>query len=301
MPNYKTWTGTSSGAFATAGNWSPSGVPVTGDHIVFDGNATQALVGGDQSAITLATLRVYRSCTKIIGSPSVPLKIGATICEIGLTPEGGGTTSGPQTVALDFATIQTACTVYDNRGNGESGFSSTLLRGTHASNTLTIKGGAVGVGTMVLNEATTFTQIDVSGSSAVLTIGYGVTLGTLNQREGSIFLGSAVTTINQDGGTLETRGSGAITTANIAGKFKSNSTGTITTLNVAADGEADFSDSPTARTVTNANMYGPGASINADNNAALSVTFTNGVDCLQRARTTKANFGDSVTVTASAL
>lgn len=296
---FKLWIGGSSNAFGTAGNWSPSGVPANGDTVVIDGNATQMIAGSDQSAITLAALRIFRSCTFDVGSSATPLKIGATICEIGLTPDGGSSATGPQTVALDFSSIQTACTVYTNRGSGAGGYSSTIIRGTNASNKLTVKGGSVGVGTIFPGEATTFTEIDVAGSDTNVTIGYGVTLTTLNQSNGSIVLNCAATTINQDGGTLETRGSGAITTANISGQFVANGTGTITTLNVSASGSADFTNSPSARTVTNSNLYGATAFLLADNNAPLSVTFTNGVACKQGAKTKQVDFGDTVTVTPS--
>jgi hypothetical protein len=181
-----------------------------------------------------------------------------------------------------------------------NGFSCVVLRGTHASNKLIVKGGSVGVGVITPGEASTFAQIDVAGKSDV-TLGYGLTLTTINQTGGEITLGSAVTTINQDAGKITTRGSGAITTANISGGLVSNSTGTITTLNVSGPGKADFSASPQARTVTDSFIYGNGATIDADNGATLSVTFTNGVDCLQGAKTDQVNFGDSVTVTPSAL
>jgi hypothetical protein len=63
----------------------------------------------------LASLRVYKSFTKSIGTNSAgtvtPLKIGATICEIGLEPEGGSSSSGPPSCIIDFSSILTTCNV----------------------------------------------------------------------------------------------------------------------------------------------------------------------------------------------
>lgn len=301
----KTWLGTTDAAFGTSGNWSPSGAPTTGDDVVFDGRSIRAIDGSDQSAITLASLRIYKSCSTDIGSVATPLKIGATICQIGVDTDGATGASGPSLIALDFYSIQTTVSVFDGtRTTAATGATNAvMLRGTHASNVLTVYGGSVGVGMFVLNEATTFATIHVHGSTSRVTIGAGVTLTTLNQTtDGSrVFLNCAATTINQDGGTLETRGTGAITTVNALGTFTSNSTGTITTLNVSESGLADLAKSPAARTITNCNLYGSRARINADNNSVLAVTFTNGVDCLQGAKTSQVNFGDTVTVTPSAL
>ncbi len=72
---------------------------------------------------------------------------------------------------------------------------------------------------------------------------------------GDNLLSSAATTINVNGGTLQTEGSGAYTTVNnTSGTFISNSTGTITTLNVSGTGISDFTKSQEARTVTTAKL-----------------------------------------------
>jgi hypothetical protein len=90
-----------------------------------------------------------------------------------------------------------------------------------------------------------------------------VTLTTFTQQDGDAVLGCAATTVNHNGGSLETRGSGAITTLNnAAGAITTcNSTGTITALN--CYGTADFTKSTSARTVTTP-KYGKGGSIKFD-------------------------------------
>ena len=291
------WLGTTSTAFGTGTNWSAGSAPTTGDNIIFDGRATQGLVGSDQSAITLASIRVYRSYAYDVGSTTTPLKIGATTVDLYLEPDGQTSGTGPSLIALDYYTIQNTTTVYNNaRTVGSSGFPCVMLKGTHASNVLSVKGGTVGVGLFAPNEATTWSKIHVDGDAAYLVIGGGTTLTTLNQKRGKIKLYCAATTINQDGGELETIGSGAITTANISGKLISNSTGTITTLYVNSAGVADFSTSAISRTVTNCTIYGASSKIEADNNSALSITFSNGVICSQGAKSNQVNMGDGVTV-----
>lgn len=289
---YKVWIGDDSGNEgdpATAANWLPSGVPVDGDHVIIDGRAQVALIGTDQSSIELASLRIYKSCTANIGSRATPWQIGATLCEIGLPSESGGdTNSGPETIAIDFTADPTVTIVHDARETGADGAPCVNLRGTDSGNIIDVRGGSVGIGTLFPGEAATVATLHISGDATRVFVGFGVTLTTANQRAGFSIINCAATTVNLDGGELETRGSGAFTTFNCRGTAVLNSTGTITTLNVAAAGAADFSQSPQARTVTTLNMYGPTASLNLDNNAyatgAPVVTITNGIQLLQGAR-----------------
>lgn len=299
MPTNHVWIGTTSTAFGTTTNWLAGSVPVTGDTVTIDGRAQNDLAGSDQSAITLAALRVVSSCTKRVGTNSAgtvtPLKIGATLCDINLPSEGGNTGSGPPTCALDFAAILMTTTVWDGRDSGESGFSCILLRGTNASNKVVVKGKAsVGIATITPGEATTVVELDINETSNV-TVGYGVTLTTVNQTGGTGLINSAFTTLNQTGGKLTTRGTGAITTANVGGEFISDSTGTITTATASGAGKFDLSQSPLARTVTTAKVDGPNAKILADNGAmrtgSLSITFTNAIVCQNGADSTQVDLG----------
>jgi len=49
----KTWQGANGGSWATAGNWSPSGAPGTGDDVVFSSNSTGAAIGATASCKSL--------------------------------------------------------------------------------------------------------------------------------------------------------------------------------------------------------------------------------------------------------
>lgn len=283
------WIGTTSSAFGTSTNWSPTGVPTTGDTITFDGRAIAALTGGNQSSITLTRITQFQSCSYDVGSIANPLLISATTVEIGVPPEDGTSGSGAE-FHLVTGSNATSVTVYNSKSTGTSGKAPILIRGINASNKLQVRGGLVAIAEDAPGTSATFSEVTVVGSSAKVTIGSGVTLTTVYQSDGNILLKCAATTVTQTGGQLATKGSGAITTANVGGTAVLNATGTITNLNVNAGGSADFSQTTDARTVTNPKVYGSGK-INADNGKTLSVTFTNAVQCLNGAKSSQINFG----------
>lgn len=288
----------------TALNWSTGSIPVNSDNVVIDSrNAVTAgiIYGLNQSAVTLASLDLSGNY-KPIGTELADLRIGVTAWDIGRPLPDGSSPTLPTITKINTGTVQTAGTVHSTRTSGSNGFPPVQLKGTHASNAYLVKGtSVVGIGTATPGVATTALTLTVQDTAKV-TVGSGVTLGTVNpEGDGSkTTLYCAATTINYGLGDVTTEGSGAITTATIGGAFVSNSSGTITNLHVDGDGEADFSQSTVARTVSNAFVYGENSTLDADNGVALSVTFTNGVDCLRGAKSTQVNYGDGVTVTASA-
>jgi hypothetical protein len=283
----------------TAANWYTRVVPVSTDSVWIDGRSTTAIYYGlRQTAVTLAALRITRACAYDVGTLEEPLNVGATLMEIGRAPDDGSNPTMASTVNVASSNIQTAIHVFGSRNLGSSGKAPINVGGTHASNVLNVYGGIVSAGGYVDGEAATFATINVEGGS--LTVGSGVTATTITaDNDATVLVECAATTITQYGtGRLTTRGSGAITTATVSGTANLNSTGTITTLNVQEQGLADFTGNCAARTVTNANVYGMRARLTDDNK---SVTFTNGVDCRNGARTSQVNLGPDVTVTPSAL
>lgn len=296
MPTSYYWTGATDGAFSTAGNWTPSGPPTTGDTAIFDGRSTRALVGSDESAATLAALKIYDSCRYDIGSSSTRLKIKSTLVDIGL-PSGDGSTATPGQVHLDLSTAATTVVVWKTVLTGTGGIEPCTITATHTSNAMTVGGSSiVGIATAAPSDTSTFPAIVINGISSRCRIGSGVTTTTVTQYAGDTVLRAACTTLNGISGTLKTEGSGAITTANISCSATLNSTGTITNLYVEAGGTADLSDLKSARTVTNAFVAGSGRVV-----SGLHVTHTNGVDCLRGAKSSQVDFGTNVTVTPSAL
>jgi hypothetical protein len=223
------------------------------------------------------------------------LRIGATTVRIG-DPSADGSSGGGSSLINLYITGATSIYVRKGRTGGTSNQPATQIQTDNNASDVTIDEGTVGIGTDVYGETVTLNELIVNGGRVEL--GEGVTFsGTapaLHMKAGTVVLRGAIATINQDAGSLRTEGTGAITTANIGGTLVANSTGTITTLQVQGAGLADFTQSTAARTVTNATVQGPTARIAADNGKPLTVTFTNGVDFIDGARTTQCDMGDEV-------
>lgn len=76
------WSGATSGAWSTSGNWT-NGVPGAGDRAIFPRTATQSVTSGlDQNTIDLAVLSTEDGFAGDIGSSGSPLIIGATKLKI---------------------------------------------------------------------------------------------------------------------------------------------------------------------------------------------------------------------------
>lgn len=294
------WLGTTSTAWNTTTNWITGAVPTTGDNVIFDHRAVNDCAAYDASAVTLATLRITSGFTKLIGTISgavvTRLKVSATSLVIGEPFGDGNIGTCSQLIALDFGTVQNTTRILASNSTGQSnGFAPILLKGTHASNAISVDAGWVGIGTITLAETFTYATINVTGTTANVELGSGGTLTTINQTDGTVQFRNNLTTLNQEGGTAISEGAATITTADVGGNFISNSTGTITTLNVQVGGNADFSQNPTARTVTNCNVYGTGT-INCESGVPKHITFTNPIAIARGAKSTQVNFGPDVSI-----
>lgn len=266
--------------WSTAGNWTGGAVPVNSDDVVIEGNAQAIYYGLDQSAVSLASLKIKASFTGFIGLPvwntagyseyrERYLKIGATVIDLG---DGDG--DGAYRLNIDAYTVQTAVRVRKTRTTRyDAAVPIVLLKGTHASNTLTVDRGDVGVAVYGGETATiaTLTMTD-PGTAASVWCGSGATLTTIVKLGGRLAIASAATTITQYAGSLVTDGSGAVTTLTAeAGTVDYRSSGTITTLTLGAGAKFDLSQAPSALTVTTAVAY-PGSEINDPRGLA---TWTN--------------------------
>jgi hypothetical protein len=231
-----TWTGTN-GTFSTAGNWTPSGPPTTGDTVIFDHNATRSIDGANQSAVLLASLVVTDAFSYAIGSAGTELQIGATSLEIGKPTGNGQSYSGPTGIYLNTGTNANTTTIY---GTGSTtpatGKDLVHIRGVSTSNELTMQGGSVGIATNAAADTATVPTINVTGGR--LNIGTGATLTTVTIAGGTLVGRSAITTLNINGGTVETYGTFAITTVNnkTGGRFnclhRNGTSNAITTYNM---------------------------------------------------------------------
>ena len=248
----RTFTGATDGDWSKAGNWAEAAVPVNGDDVSIDNCSVSIDAGLDQSAVTLATLRIGGGMTGDIGTAAAYLQVSATICEIGVH-DGFGRPSYSPRVKIDFGSNQTACTVFAaSRSSTDDPLPPVRLLGTHASNVLSVRSG--GVGTAVeAGEASTWATVNsgqAGARGADVLIGDGVTLTNLNAAGGECACRCAATAITVDGGNVRTEGTGAVATlTNEGGNVYPNSTGTITALNCNG-GVTSFLESAAARTVT---------------------------------------------------
>jgi hypothetical protein len=277
----KIWVGTDTGNegdWATAANWSPSGVPASADDVYLEDSSQDVTEGFDQSAKALATLNIDQSYTGKIGDATSYLQIGAVKVNIGYH-NGPDAPLGSPRIKLDLGSVTAATVVIENAGtSADSNKPPIRIKAANAATTIEVRKGKVGIA-FNTGETTTIGTLTVSYVSQVnmdadVYVGAGVTLTTINHKGGDLYVSCGATTINSYAGLLYTIGSGAITTLNAKGGYiTANSTGTITTLNI-TKGTADFLKSAAARTVTTLKLEAGGV-LKYDPNI---LTITNNVD-----------------------
>lgn len=238
------WLGTATDAWATAGNWNPSGPPSAIDHVRCVANAVNGIAGTDLSGTALGDFIVEEGFAKGLGSVLTSLKIDPDRFEFNAR---GSTAS--------YVHLHTAAITALIRGTASAnvGYRGLYLEGTGLT-TVAIEAGKVGLASRV-NDTGTITTISVSGNGADVWMGKNLSLTTANVSAGQVVQRCAATTVNVYGGTLRTEEEGAITTMNVyGGMITSNSTGTIGTLHIFG-GTVDFLGSALPRTVNTINLH----------------------------------------------
>jgi len=206
------------------------------------------------------------------------LSISATTWVIGTPSISSTAGSGSSLLKINFGAVQFTGTVLSTPdASSESGLPPVQIRGTHAANVLTVQGGRVGVAVGRSGDVSTLATLNVSGNTANVNLGDGVTWTTINQVAGTTTIGSGGTTINLDGGTLNTDpGDYAITTVNLRGtmvaKHRKSAAASIGTLYGLAGGTLDIS-SGGAFTITDF-YFDPGFSV-IQNSASPNLVVTN--------------------------
>ena len=280
----KTWTGASSTAYNTAGNWSLSGVPVGADNQFFDHAATRDLSTSlDQSAVTGAgVIDVLHSFSKFIGDGTNYYKLGLAKSFIGrkVGPSAG---SGSNRLTFDFGAVAHESTVYDtatSSATGEENLPPVRLLGSDL--TLHVLGGSVGVG-LGVGETATLTELRVGerpgGTTPNVYLGRGVqiTEGSVSAGTVTNFTDQTVNALRVSGGVYEALGVGDHTGLIVAGGtcFFSGEAD-IADLTVYGGGEMSFVRSAVPRVVEACTLY-HGAVLDIDNGVPGSVTFPNGI------------------------
>ena len=267
-----------------ANNWSLGAVPVSTNDVDLQDCAVDIRYGLAQSAVTLASFNIHSTYTGRIGlTPqegtyfqyrATELAISATTITI-----GAGDGSGSPMIRLNTGSVQTALNVMGTSTAGLQGQPALWWRGTHASNTMTVTRGAVGVA-YSYGDVATLTTLFVGSrggsADALVYTGVGLTLATLTQTSGTLAFEGTCTTITLDGGTLTATGpSIAVTTLTArGGTFNFDGLGTITTAQFGTGALLDLSRDPrTGKTFTNITLYAK-SGIKDPNKSG---TFTNGL------------------------
>ena len=256
-------------------NWSTGSAPVNSDDVYIDNSAVSILYGLDQSAVTLTSLTIGASFTGTVGLPKTNasgypeyrddyLQIGATTVKAG-TGEG----SGASRIKINFGSVQTGVEIQSTGSSEEFGIPAVLIIGTHASNTIDVVAGSVGVAVFGGESATVATLTHAQAADVLC--GAGCTLTTV-AGTGQITINSAATTITQSAGLVTVIGSGAVTTLTLkSGQCTYRSSGTITTATIG--GVLDCSQDSTARTITNCTLRRGGQILDPHS----TITYTNGI------------------------
>lgn len=279
--------------FSNQDNWSGNTVPVDGDDIVFDSGDVDC-TDGLSPAIQPGSLTITLSYTGKIGRPDVNVPTNASL----KYPEyrtkyltfddnsgnntvsiGSGMGQGSGRIRLDFGAGRITATVYGTGTRSVQSDPSVIIKGTHASNTLSVLEGDVGIA-VAAGDSTTIATLrsgSNSQSSARLYAGADSTLTTVIVSGGSAVIGASSTTTKVYGGTVQQIGGVPATIQVWGGSYRWNSTGTIgTECTVGSNGTFDRSGDNRSATITpvvqlhkDAQFYDPNSSI----------TFTAGFKC----------------------
>ncbi len=268
--------------WSIAANWREGAVPVDSDDVVI-AEGPSVLYGLDQSAVTLATLRItpgYLSSSEIgLASNTNPtnpasgypeyrdqrLKIGATVCDI---------ESQSRRVRLDLSPASTTVTVRDT-GQPQSPTDDALDLKVAATATVYVFKGSVGVNRQP-GDSGTVADLNVSfrtspSSDAVVRCGAGCTVTNLDQSGGRVELLNGAGTITKTDGELVLQGAVSTALENYGGTAYLDGTGTIALLE---NGGACYRRGLAALTITTLRLL-PGARGGA---GEAPVAYTNPVE-----------------------
>lgn len=219
-------------------------IPAAGDDVIIPPGSAAISSGLDQSGVAIADFRVLRGYRNKIGDDSgaAPVYLQIDCDTFSYAGQGGSS-------YIDLGSANIAPLVEQTGRASATGKHALYLLGSNLS-TLTVESGDVGLAARFGETSTVATARIGDADGALLLVGDGVTITNLDQSGGRGVLRSAVTQIDQFGGTLISELDMTVGTWNLeAGTAIPNSSGTITTFNLNG-GTADFLQSTVARTVT---------------------------------------------------
>jgi hypothetical protein len=194
-------------------------VPNGADSVTISGLATNGIASNaDQSALSAAAWRIEAAFRdKPLGTQAQPLRITPS----SLVIDGGGSSPwyidiGSANITVDIRSAPTAST----------GLQGLYLKGSNIAS-IYARGGVIGIA-MLPGDTATVGTMQTIGGQAVVTLGAGVTLTTARTMQGSIILLCGATTMDCQGGNMETQ-LAAVASGNVfvkGGTFTDRSTGT---------------------------------------------------------------------------
>ncbi|HAH45351.1 MAG TPA: hypothetical protein DCM07_10965, partial [Planctomycetaceae bacterium] len=177
------------------------------------------------------------------------LKIGATLLNIG-DKQGDGS----ERIKINLGSVQTTALITNSGDSPDGNTPAILLLGTHASNTININRGSLGIAYYPTEVATVATLrqafFDNALDDTTVYLGAGVAVADIVKSGGVLDINSDTTSFRQTAGTT-TIHAGAHTVLNIlAGLLNYNSTGTLAAVNLSGDGVLVFDQDARPKDVT---------------------------------------------------
>jgi hypothetical protein len=280
--------------YSSTMNWDTGTVPVDADDLYFDSGSVDCLYDLSYSAVTPASITIGPGYSGNIGLPETNEDNSATpYREYRTTYLTLGTSGDATNIALSFnggggriklnhGSSQYTALVKNTGQRLEAQIPAVLLNGTHASSSLSVNRGDVGVAFFGGETSTILTlnvgyQNNPAGDSQVV-LGAGVTLtnATIVQTGGTLETNSATSgtaTITQYDGTLTIQAGGQVGLTVRGGHCVYNSTGTLGGAPVVSgSGWLDFSQDLRAKAVTNPiDLYGADAKLSDPNKVVTSL------------------------------
>lgn len=265
----KTWIGDDTGnegLWATAANWSGASVPVSGDDLMFDGNANYAVesspagAADDFDSITITSDFAYDFGTS-----------GAHIIF------SGAADNGADLLSIDASSCPTYCKITGLFPDTTILGSGTAATSCVISGTFTLLNLIKGTVTVVTGSTITTMNMLYSSTQASdsnITIPTGCTVTNIFQRGGVATCGSAIATrLDLDAGTFTHTDGNTGTLNQRGGTYYWNAEGhTITQVNLFG-GTLDCRDNGSAKTITNMDMWP--SSVAYFNNGGQNIVLTN--------------------------
>jgi hypothetical protein len=244
----KVWWGADSGNvgdYGVAANWQPSGVPVNGDNVMIPAGSNAISGTLDQSAVTLGSFYVEEGYDQAIGTYTAATPSYLQLDANAMFYAGTGTAyievrngGGSLDVHVEAAGAQATTGIY---------LLYLTTDGTSTIGTLSVRAGAVALGSFLDDPNQTCTNVRATGTNARILIGDPVTATNVHVDRGHVRSESVNThtLIEQSGGTCDVIGAAAVTTLTLTGgTLRAHGGGTYSTLTVdggtliATDGDA---------------------------------------------------------------